>query len=196
MLWISIAPFFQAWHTWSCIVMSWTQIFKIQAQKMNYERYIRFELLVRLCPNCTGKNHLLWIVMQGTAVCYLFTMPRVFYDIGFLTWVSLSGAEIRSVCTEAGMFAIRARRKTVTEKDFLDAVNKVIKGYQKFSATPKYMVYNWVSCLLHSASLPKKTLKAVMGLTNWAWYEPYPCGSFIWTWTCLCSDCSIYYLAA
>jgi hypothetical protein len=52
------------------------------------------------------------------------------------------GADIRSVCTEAGMYAIRARRKTVTEKDFLDAVNKVIKGYQKFSATPKYMVYN------------------------------------------------------
>ncbi|KAK2080457.1 26S proteasome regulatory subunit 7A [Prototheca wickerhamii] len=53
-----------------------------------------------------------------------------------------TGADIRSVCTEAGMFAIRARRKTVTEKDFLDAVNKVIKGYQKFSATPAYMVYN------------------------------------------------------
>lgn len=53
-----------------------------------------------------------------------------------------TGADIRSVCTEAGMFAIRARRKTVTEKDFLDAVNKVIKGYQKFSATPKYLVYN------------------------------------------------------
>jgi 26S proteasome regulatory subunit T1 len=54
----------------------------------------------------------------------------------------VSGADIRSVCTEAGMYAIRARRKTVTEKDFLDSVNKVIKGYQKFSATPKYMVYN------------------------------------------------------
>ncbi|KAJ6862653.1 hypothetical protein NC652_039496 [Populus alba x Populus x berolinensis] len=54
----------------------------------------------------------------------------------------LDRADIRSVCTEAGMYAIRARRKTVTEKDFLDAVNKVIKGYQKFSATPKYMVYN------------------------------------------------------
>jgi 26S proteasome regulatory subunit T1 len=53
-----------------------------------------------------------------------------------------TGAEIRSVCTEAGMFAIRARRKKVTEKDMLDAVNKVIKGYQKFSATPTYMVYN------------------------------------------------------
>mmetsp|Transcript_29368 Transcript_29368/g.47424 ORF Transcript_29368/g.47424 Transcript_29368/m.47424 type:complete len:426 (-) Transcript_29368:397-1674(-) len=53
-----------------------------------------------------------------------------------------TGADIRSVCTEAGMFAIRARRKTVTEKDFLEAVNKVIKAYAKFSATPKYMVYN------------------------------------------------------
>ena len=53
-----------------------------------------------------------------------------------------TGAEIRSVCTEAGMFAIRARRKVASEKDFLDAVHKVIKSYAKFSATPKYMTYN------------------------------------------------------
>uniref|UniRef100_T1GTJ2 26S proteasome regulatory subunit 7 n=1 Tax=Megaselia scalaris TaxID=36166 RepID=T1GTJ2_MEGSC len=53
-----------------------------------------------------------------------------------------TGAEIRSVCTEAGMFAIRARRKVATEKDFLEAVNKVIKSYAKFSATPRYMTYN------------------------------------------------------
>ncbi|RWS14735.1 proteasome regulatory ATPase subunit 1-like protein [Dinothrombium tinctorium] len=53
-----------------------------------------------------------------------------------------TGAEIRSVCTEAGMFAIRARRKTATEKDFIQAVNKVVKGYAKFSATPRYMPYN------------------------------------------------------
>ena len=53
-----------------------------------------------------------------------------------------TGAELRSVCTEAGMFAIRGRRKSITEKDMIDAVNKVIKGYQKFSSTPKYMVYN------------------------------------------------------
>ncbi|CAL9215320.1 unnamed protein product [Arabidopsis halleri] len=49
-----------------------------------------------------------------------------------------SGADIRSVCTEAGMFAIRARRKTVTETDFLDAVTKVMKSYHKFSATLTY----------------------------------------------------------
>jgi len=53
-----------------------------------------------------------------------------------------TGADIRSVCTEAGMFAVRARKKTVSEKDFLDGINKVIKQYAKFSATPKYMVYN------------------------------------------------------
>ena len=53
-----------------------------------------------------------------------------------------SGAELKAVCTEAGMFAIRARKKSISEKDFMDSVNKVIKGYQKFSATPKYMVYN------------------------------------------------------
>ena len=58
-----------------------------------------------------------------------------------------TGAEIRSVCTEAGMFAIRARRKAVTEDDFLKAIDKVIKGYQKFSSTSKYMVYNWGVCL-------------------------------------------------
>merc|ERR1711988_786234 len=53
-----------------------------------------------------------------------------------------TGAEVRSVCTEAGMYAIRARRKLVTERDMLDSINEVVKGYAKFSATPKYMVYN------------------------------------------------------
>merc|ERR1712127_105648 len=80
-------------------------ILKIHSKRMNCERDIRFELLARLCPNCTG-------------------------------------ADLRSVCTEAGMYAIRARRKQITEKDMLEAINKVIKGYAKFSATPKYMVYN------------------------------------------------------
>lgn len=62
----------------------------------------------------------------------------------YLMFVSLhsTGAEIRSVCTEAGMYAIRSRRKVATEKDFLEAVNKVIKSYAKFSSTPRYMTYN------------------------------------------------------
>merc|ERR1711907_872418 len=63
------------------------KIFKIHANKMNCVSNIRYDLLARLCINCTG-------------------------------------AEIRSVCTEAGMFAIRERKKTVTEKHMLDAINK------------------------------------------------------------------------
>eukprot|EP01107_Rhizomastix_libera_P004494 TRINITY_DN17536_c0_g1_i1.p1 TRINITY_DN17536_c0_g1~~TRINITY_DN17536_c0_g1_i1.p1 ORF type:complete len:427 (+),score=110.90 TRINITY_DN17536_c0_g1_i1:57-1337(+) len=81
------------------------QIFKIHTKPMSIASDIRFELLARLCPNCTG-------------------------------------ADIHSVCTEAGMFAIRARRKMVTEADFLLAVDKVVKQGHKFSATAKYMAYN------------------------------------------------------
>lgn len=53
-----------------------------------------------------------------------------------------TGADIRSVCIEAGMFAIRGRRKTITEKDMLDSIEKVIKAYSKFSANKKYMIFN------------------------------------------------------
>lgn len=38
----------------------------------------------------------------------------------------LSGADLKAVCTEAGMFAIRSNRKEVISKDFLDAIDKII----------------------------------------------------------------------
>ena len=38
-----------------------------------------------------------------------------------------SGAECKSVCTEAGMFALRERRVHVTQEDFEMAVSKVMK---------------------------------------------------------------------
>ena len=73
-------------------------------------------------------------MLNGVCVS-VFLMASVFLYV-------FTGAEIRSVCTEAGMFAIRARRKMATEKDFLEAINKVIKAYAKFSSTPRYMTYN------------------------------------------------------
>ena len=36
-----------------------------------------------------------------------------------------NGADLRNVCTEAGMFAIRAERDYVIEEDFMKAVRKV-----------------------------------------------------------------------
>lgn len=53
-----------------------------------------------------------------------------------------TGAELRSVCTEAGMFAIRSRRKIASEKDFLDSVEKVIRQGSKFSSSSLYQQYN------------------------------------------------------
>ena len=81
------------------------RILKIHSKKMKYDESLRFELLARLCPNCTG-------------------------------------ADLRSICTEAGMFAIRHGNQYVTEKDFLNAINKVVKTYSRFNATPKYLIYN------------------------------------------------------
>lgn len=40
---------------------------------------------------------------------------------------SASGAEIKAVCTEAGMYALRERRVHVTQEDFEMAVSKVMK---------------------------------------------------------------------
>jgi 26S proteasome regulatory subunit T1 len=88
-------------------------------------------------PDLEGRTHILKIHTK--------TM-NVERDIRFEVIARLcpntTGAELRSVCTEAGMFAIRARKKSISEKDFMDSVAKVIKGYSKFSSTPRYLVYN------------------------------------------------------
>ena len=54
------------------------------------------------------------------------------------------------------------RRKTVGEKDFLDAIAKVIKGYQKFSSTAKYMVRNDTSLFPSFASNSCSVSKALV----------------------------------
>lgn len=65
-----------------------------------------------------------------------------------------TGADIRSVCTEAGMFAIRARRKTVTEKDFLESVNKVLLSAGNFADTC-WVAFRSVMLVQALSMLPK-----------------------------------------
>lgn len=83
-------------------------------------------------PDLEGRAHILKIHAKSMSV-----ERDIRYELIARLCPNATGAELRSVCTEAGMFAIRARRKVATEKDFLESVNKVIKGYQKFSSTPK-----------------------------------------------------------
>lgn len=51
-----------------------------------------------------------------------------------------SGAELKAVCTEAGMFALRERRVHVTQEDFEMAVFKVTKKDDKRNMSIKQMV--------------------------------------------------------
>lgn len=88
-------------------------------------------------PDLEGRSHIFKIHAKQMSV-----ERDIRYELLARLCPNSTGAEIRSVCTEAGMFAIRARRKVTSEKDFLDAVNKVIKAYAKFSSTPRYMSYN------------------------------------------------------
>jgi len=51
-----------------------------------------------------------------------------------------SGAEIKSVCTEAGMLAIRAGRDSISVEDFAQAREKVMEaGRNKIKTLPAYM---------------------------------------------------------
>ena len=66
------------------------------------------------------------------------------------------------------LICIQTNTQTASEKDFLDAIQKVIKQYAKFSSTPRYMTYNWAQILTASihvlASLSALTLLAFMDI--------------------------------
>ncbi|EKX73717.1 26S proteasome regulatory subunit 7, putative [Theileria equi strain WA] len=96
------------------------------------DRRIEFGL-----PDLEGRKHILKIHSKTMSVD-----KDIRYELLARLCPNSTGADLRSVCTEAGMFAIRARRKSISEKDLIEAISKVIKGYKKFSATGRYMVYN------------------------------------------------------
>ncbi|KAL9178991.1 hypothetical protein ACHAXT_011964 [Thalassiosira profunda] len=88
-------------------------------------------------PDLEGRGHILKIHSKKMACD-----KDIRFELIARLCPNTTGADLHCVCTEAGMFAIRARRRSVSEKDFLDSVNKVVKGYKRFSATPKYLLYN------------------------------------------------------
>ncbi|CAO1636624.1 unnamed protein product [Parajaminaea phylloscopi] len=88
-------------------------------------------------PDNDGRAHILRIHARSMSV-----ERDIRYDLIARLCPNATGAELRSVATEAGMFAIRRRSKLCTEKDFLQAVEKVIKAGSKFSSTSLYSQYN------------------------------------------------------
>ncbi|KAF9001997.1 hypothetical protein BDQ17DRAFT_1390937 [Cyathus striatus] len=89
------------------------------------DRRVEFSL-----PDNEGRAHILRIHARSMSV-----ERDIRFDLIARLCPNTTGAELRSVATEAGMFAIRARRKVATERDFLDAVEKVVRQGTKFSST-------------------------------------------------------------
>lgn len=88
-----------------------------------FDRFIEVPL-----PNDEGRKEILKIHTKNMALD-----EEVNIDLLASLTDGLSGADLKAVCTEAGMFAIREKRDSVTVDDFMDAVNKVIDSNQENS---------------------------------------------------------------
>ncbi len=80
-----------------------------------FDRIIEFPL-----PDETSRKEIFAIHVRNMSIAK---------DIDFDSLVALTdgrtGADIKAICTEAGMFAIRQKRKQVTQEDFRKAIEKV-----------------------------------------------------------------------
>jgi proteasome regulatory subunit len=82
----------------------------------------RFDRLIEIPPaDETGREEIFKIHLRG------MNYENESVDLNFLIEETkgYSGAEIRNVCTEAGMFAVRNNRGIVTFEDFQNALDKV-----------------------------------------------------------------------
>lgn len=95
------------------------------------DRRVEFSL-----PDNEGRAHILRIHARSMSV-----ERNIRFDLIARLCPNATGAELRSVCTEAGMFAIRSRRKVASEADFLKSVEKVYRSGSKFSSTAQYAQY-------------------------------------------------------
>ena len=88
-----------------------------------FDRFIEVPL-----PNDEGRKEIIKIHTEKMALADEA-------DINIITSLTegLSGADLKAVCTEAGMFAIRDKRDKVTVSDFMDAVEKITAAANKES---------------------------------------------------------------
>jgi hypothetical protein len=121
---------------------------------MSVERDIRFDLIARLCPNTTGAE-----------------LRSVATEVSRPASCCMYGAMLTERVQQAGMFAIRARRKMATEKDFLEAVEKVVRQGSKFSSTGLYAQVSgssvWLVCVCCCCVLTGAVSRSTTELARW-----------------------------
>ena len=81
-----------------------------------FDRFIEVPL-----PNVDGRREILKIHTKNMSLD-----DEVSIDSLADITEDLSGADLKAVCTEAGMFAIREKRDKITVADFMDAIDKVM----------------------------------------------------------------------
>ncbi len=81
-----------------------------------FDRFIEVPL-----PNVDGRREILKIHTKNMSLD-----DEVSIDSLAEITEDLSGADLKAVCTEAGMFAIREKRDKITVNDFMDAIEKVM----------------------------------------------------------------------
>ena len=81
-----------------------------------FDRFIEVPL-----PNVDGRREILKIHTKNMSLD-----EEVEIDLLAEMTDELSGADLKAVCTEAGMFAIREKRDKITLADFMDAIDKVM----------------------------------------------------------------------
>ena len=72
--------------------------------------------------------------MRSRILNFIFVSPRLSQEM-IMQKDDLSGADIKAVCTEAGLMALRERRMKVTNEDFKKSKENVL--YRKQEGTPE-----------------------------------------------------------
>jgi proteasome regulatory subunit len=81
----------------------------------------RFDRIIEIpMPNVESRTEIFKIHSSGMTI-------KGEIDIDYLVQMTegASGADIKNICTEAGMFAIRSNKDHVINEDFLDAIKKI-----------------------------------------------------------------------
>lgn len=93
-----------------------------------FDRIIEFPL-----PDQTSRREIFAIHVRNMSVA-----KNIDFDSLVALTEGRTGADIKAICTEAGMFAIRQKRKHITQEDFRRAIEKV-QGRNKSESAPNNM---------------------------------------------------------
>lgn len=94
----------------------------------------RFDRIIEIpLPDLNGRLAIFQIHTRGMSIDRSVNLK----ELASMT-EGKNGADIRAICTEAGMFAIRAERQKVIREDFLKAIEKIGVEYHKHQSTSPY----------------------------------------------------------